>query len=242
MIPIDPSVFDPSPPVPGTPVAYGPTSEDVARDQLHQTYRDVEGVLVPSTTTVIDRTWGRNKEYLLDWTRKVASQGGDPILIRDRAGRIGTLAHAMIEDHLLGRPTDMSDSSASDIKAAQTAFAAWLTWKASHELEPLHLEMRLAHETLKYGGTVDFLGRLDGRRALLDWKTSSRMNLEHIVQVSAYEKLLPEPVEEVWIVRADKKTGLPEPHQISVSQRAWGWAVFQHLLALDELQRETEGE
>lgn len=118
----------------------------------------------------------------------------------EAAGDIGTALHERIEWTLKRRMTKF-DPNGGDLggspppaiaQEAQWAFEAWEKWADESKLEPLMIEQKVY--SLKYGfaGTTDIIGRVNGQLVVGDWKTSSNIYMEHLVQVSAYREALQE--------------------------------------------------
>lgn len=116
------------------------------------------------------------------------------------AGDIGTALHERIEWQLKRRLVKF-DTNGGDLggtpppvipQEAQWAYEAWEKWAEESKLEPLMIEQRVY--SLKYGfaGTTDMIGRINGMLVVSDWKTSSGLYLEHLIQISAYREALKE--------------------------------------------------
>ena len=114
----------------------------------------------------------------------------------EAAGDIGTALHERIEWELKKRLAATAITEAIEppviAQEAQWAFDAWEKWAAESNLEPLMIEQRVY--SLKYGfaGTTDIIGKVNGQLVVGDWKTSSGVYLEHLIQVSAYREALQE--------------------------------------------------
>jgi hypothetical protein len=148
-------------------------------------------------TTIIGNNLGWNKNALIGWARKMAMKGIDPYKERDKAGTIGTLAHKLIEYHLHRQIGDdgwevdfLDDYAPNDIEKAQKGFEAFLEWEELVSLEPLKMEERLVSEWYQFGGTIDLQANVNGKFSLVDFKTSNGLWPEHVIQLSAYEKLM----------------------------------------------------
>src|SRR4029077_10413652 len=72
-----------------------------------------------------------------------------------------------------------------------------------------------------YAGTCDFYGFIDGKRCVMDLKTSSGLYPEMLLQIAAYAIAITEetgePINDGWIVRLCKKTGKCEPYHIPIT-------------------------
>ena len=112
----------------------------------------------------------------------------------EAAGDIGTALHERIEWELKRQLSAITEAATPPVIAqeAQWAFDAWQKWADESKLEPLMIEQKVY--SLKYGfaGTSDMIGRVNGMLVVSDWKTSSGLYLEHLIQVSAYREALRE--------------------------------------------------
>jgi hypothetical protein len=115
----------------------------------------------------------------------------------------------------------------SDPQAAKGA-SAFLDWFHAHEIAPLGVERMVFSRRWYYAGTCDFFGSIDGERCVLDFKTSSGLYLEMLLQLAAYAVALTEEtgaqIDTGWIVRLDKKTGKCQPYKIPLTNQikdAW---------------------
>jgi hypothetical protein len=109
----------------------------------------------------------------------------------EKASGIGTAVHDAIENELesrLGRPKRTAEPLGPE---AALAFAKWKEWEKDRNFEPLHLEQQVFSMVHGYAGTLDMIARYtrpDGKKvlALVDWKTSSGIYLEYLLQLGAY--------------------------------------------------------
>lgn len=163
----------------------------MAKTKAHQKYRLVDGTIVPSVTTIIQEL-GWNKNALVAWARREALAGNDPNKVRDQAADVGSLVHALIEAHFKGTEVDLSKYSEQNINKAKTCFSNFLKWKENHIQEVWYSELQLVSETYRYGGTIDFVGLIDGVPSLMDFKSSSGVWPEYKIQVAAYQNLFSE--------------------------------------------------
>lgn len=203
--------------------------------KLHTKYTNKAGIVVPSVTTIIGNNLGWNKNVLIGWARKMAMQGIDPYKVRDQAGSIGTLAHKLVEYHLLKKEVDfLSEYSKDDQELAQNAFEAFLEWEDSVDLKPVEMEERLVSEWHQFGGTIDLQAYVNGKFSLVDFKTSNGIYPDHVIQLSAYEKLMTEAgnaPETKYILHLHKERGDFKP--LPYYDLEEYWEVFLHCLGLD---------
>ena len=90
----------------------------------------------------------------------------------------------------------------------------------AHKVEPIATEFKIFSRKHMYAGTCDLDAVIDGERCIVDFKTSSGIYPEMLLQTAAYqfaraEELYggelwgdqPNKYDARWIVRFDKKTG-----------------------------------
>ena len=171
-----------------------------------------DGTRVPSVTTIIGKF--KPSENLIDWSWRCGRDGLDYKEVRDRAANIGKCSHAMVEAHVGGQGIfnflDELPDPDDRIKALN-AYNAYLAWRlANPNIEIFEPEVSLLSETYRFGGTLDAIGREDGKLVLLDWKTSGGTYADHVIQLAAYEMLWAEnnaePLTKSHLVRLDKDT------------------------------------
>jgi hypothetical protein len=98
------------------------------------------------------------------------------------AADYGTMAHAWLEAHLKGVMVDLEALP----EPARNAVNAYLTWQKEHKLETIKTEETFYNCKLNYAGTADWLGTLDGELSLGDWKTSTGVFFNYVIQGWGY--------------------------------------------------------
>ena len=206
--------------------------------EAHIRYRLADGTIVPGATTVIGVL---NKPALVGWANRLGLQGIDSTKYRDEAAQVGTLAHYLVESHLLGREPDLDDYTPAQLRRAQHGLDAFLEWEAGHHYESILAEAPMVSEKFRFAGTIDNLALVDDHLTVLDFKTSGAVYDEHRIQVSAYRKLAEEnghKISGVRILRIPRiETDSLEEHVLSAAQTDLGWQMFRHCLALYSLQK-----
>lgn len=223
-----------------------PENITIGRTKAHTRYHNAEGNRLPSVTTIINANLGWNKGALLGWTRKLALQGIDPNEIRDQAGSIGTITHAMIEAHILGvEIEDLPDFPKADIAAAKDGLYSYVHWAELVGFTAKHTELRLVSEAYQTAGTLDIIGLVDkpgpGRKkwSLIDIKTSKSVHTEHHIQVAEYQDLYLEHkgrLLEPYILWINKETG--EFQMIYLGNLETELEAFRHLRRLHDIKKE----
>ena len=157
-----------------------------------QGYKNAAGDRIPGVTTII----GRFKESggLLQWAFR-QGQSGAPSLYteRDKAAEAGTLAHDMIECHILNKAPVLFSGPDEIFTKALNAFNQFKEWREQTRIEIVATEKSYVSERHQFGGTVDAIGRdMKGRIVLLDWKSSNAVYTDMLIQLAAYALLLEE--------------------------------------------------
>jgi len=160
-----------------------------------QGYYNSAGKRLPSVTTIIGRF--KDGAALSKWQFRMGFEQGtlhglgkpyvdDSYAIGRDAADVGTLVHALVEDHILGRESAL----AADIDPRiRSGFEAYRSWERQSRLKIVATETRLVSEAHQFGGTPDAVGELEGQLVLLDWKTSNAVYVDHLVQLAAYRML-----------------------------------------------------
>lgn len=184
----------------------------------------VDGVPKPSVTTVIEVL--DKSEALMPWASKVTADhiweaytnNGQiteedckkaramPHVIKREAGEWGTQLHHLAETitrggrpNLLGCPPEVL-----------VALQGWMKWWLESRLTPVVIEGIVYLAALDTPGTLDLIAlTLDGRRILIDYKTSNYLHAQFKMQTVAYvegweEENFPEQIDEIWILRFEK--------------------------------------
>jgi hypothetical protein len=207
---------------------------------------------VPSTTTVI----GRFKESggLIHWAWDLGTKGEDYRKVRDAAGDAGTLAHSMIEAHIRGEDPSKIEGPEELLALARQGFEGFTNWFESTKLEIITSEISLVSDELRFGGTLDAIGVINGKLALIDWKTSNRIYQDYIIQVSAYRHLwetgrlninmpdkevprMGDTIEELHLLRFGKEYGDFHHHSWPLVVLDKGWQAFRLMRELYDLDK-----
>lgn len=147
-------------------------------DNGSRVYQTPTGERYPSVTAVTNLG---NAKSIMEWRDRVGYEEADQIT--RRAANRGTRIHKLCEDHLLGKPTDVSMFDAEVFNSMSKYF---------HKVGDIHcLETRIYSHILKVAGTVDLIAEYDNELAVLDWKTSRRVKTiddvgGYFMQAAAY--------------------------------------------------------
>jgi hypothetical protein len=198
-------------------------------------------------------------EPLTRWAVMMSRKGLDPFRHRDDAAEVGTAVHAAVVAYLSGKPDETLLWGASDQRAAEHAYAAFVRWWSAEERGTVtHAEFPMVSERLRLGGTLDLaLVRPDGRRWLIDLKgceslsaltgkpKKSVFKTGHVLQLGLYDALWSVSVDVFGfdgasILYLPRDTG--EPVEVSVTGAEWKQAREDALALLPLVRRHLERE
>ena len=156
------------------------------RVKAHTIYVNANGDRVVGVTTVLNVL---DKPALVIWSNRLGLQGIDSTKFKDKMADIGTITHLRILHELKGTEPDLSEYSQADIKASDNCMMSYHSWSKIHKLEPICIETPLTSDRYGYGGTPDFIGLVDGRLEIIDYKTGNGIYGSAYYQVSAYRQM-----------------------------------------------------
>jgi len=211
-------------------------------------YRAKDGKQIPGTTTVIGRF--KDSGGLLWWAfeqGKAAERCEITSLYdkRDEAAEAGTLAHDMVEAHILKTcdPQSLVKDVAHDVRVqAKMGYENFLNWFDSTKMKIEETEMQLISERYRFAGTPDAIGRdTKGRLCLIDWKTSNSVYPDYLIQLAAYKHLWEanrdEPITGGFhLCRFSKSFGDFAHHYYDELEQAWEqFKLFRAAYVIDKV-------
>lgn len=136
------------------------------------------------------------------------------------AADIGTQVHKRIEWELrgiLGKKRSEEEPSLDHPKAVRS-YERWQEWCAVTRFKPLEIEIPVASQVFKFGGTADLLAEVNDPDLgpgieVIDWKTGKHIYDEALLQNAAYRVALKEmgiSNDRGRIVRLPKEVNDPE--------------------------------
>lgn len=107
--------------------------------------------------------------------------------IIDNAARRGAKAHALISEYVMADEYDEAELTPEIFPY----FKAFVEWWRTYRPVTLFSEFVLGSSVLGYCGTCDFIGKIDGKTVLIDFKTTSTIDRKYLaVQLAGYKRLL----------------------------------------------------
>lgn len=216
------------------------------KEKPHTVYTNDRGEKVPSVTTAIGVIGAQSLIY---WANKIGREGVSYWAFMKSAAAVGTLAHSLIEKEVKGECEDIEEKMAACNDAekakAMKAFSNFCRWAEKNDFQMLGSEMKLVSNKYNYGGTVDFFGILNGRKVIIDFKTSGSFQKKMFMQLGAYRQLLIEnevidEIEEVLVLRLDKETD--DYYEMSMASKDLDeyFKLFKFALATYVLNERTD--
>ena len=159
-------------------------------------YETPSGKRYPSVTAV---TGLQNIKSIMEWRERVGEQEANRV--STRASNRGTRIHKLCEDYLKGIPNEPNMFDLEMYKSLVPHL---------DRINNIHaLESKLYSDHLQVAGTVDCVAEYDGKLAVIDFKTASRVKekseiLNYFMQTSAYA------------VAFEERTGIPVSRMIVI--------------------------
>lgn len=148
--------------------------------------------------------------------------------ILSAAAAFGTAVHKACELDDLG----VLDEAALDAPLVPY-LDAWRRFSYEHSVIWDHVEKRLYHRTLRYAGTADRIGRVDGVPSVVDIKTSATLYPSVGLQLAAYERAISaDPLLDSVSQRISVRLKPDGSYEMHAHQEPDDFAVFASLLTL----------
>lgn len=169
-----------------------------------------EGKGVPRVTEILSAML--HEQSLMEWSNAMGLYKHLKYRdILDQASDIGTYTHKAIEEYLSeNKDLDEKELPNNVLHGVHFAFGSFLEWWdiiKSNDYEIIYQEYTLVCKW--FGGTLDLYIRINGKKYIVDFKTSNHSSYKHFLQISAYRYMLREQGEDVdgvIILMLDKKS------------------------------------
>lgn len=164
-------------------------------------YVTESGEKYPSVTTALGKI-GKKKIY--EWRKRVGNEVANKI--STQASRAGTAVHNIAEDYVLGQ---LDEKEANPI--ALTTFRTIQPY-LDNNVNLIHgIELQMYSDKLRTAGTADLICEYNGKKTMLDFKTSKRWKKKeeittYFMQGAAYSQMVKEhydvDIEQIIILMA----------------------------------------
>lgn len=153
-------------------------------------YKDeITGDFYPSVTTILE---AYPKSFaLLEWMKKM---GGDADLIRDEAGRKGSVVHQACEDYDRGIEVNFLDqyNNAKFRQAEWAMIERYVEFREKYKFELIANELHYISKLFGRAGTLDRVFKWNDEYWLVDIKTSNSLHNSYWLQQAAYAQMFEE--------------------------------------------------
>ncbi len=198
----------------------------------------------PSVTTILGRMLDKSK-MLVPWSCNVAMQAflervepdkaysrkqldaiGHQLknahkAVLDAAGKTGSAVHQWVESYLAARAAGKGFPAPPTDPKVRSCCSAARKWIQEVDLRPMAIEKILYSRMHGFIGTTDLTAAavINGRSAVVDWKSSGRLVASYRLQLAAYarawEEMTGERLDDRWLVRLDKNDSEFEAEQLA---------------------------
>jgi len=196
-------------------------------------YQRSPGIFYPSVTTILG--YFPKGAFFETWLK---DSGHNADFIMRRAGDEGTQVHNAAEKILKGEEVRWIESdghvnyNTHVWKMILSFYDFWTTYKPTLLLS----EEFMFSDEHKYSGTLDMLVELEGKKWLIDIKTSTSIHTSHYLQMSAYVKAY----EEKYLQKVDHtgilwlKSSKKGPDKTKKRIQGSGWELKEGEKSIEE--------
>ena len=148
-------------------------------------YVDENGEYYPSVTTILE---AYPKPYqLLQWMKEMGNKSDE---VRDAAGKRGSTVHQITDDYDKGMQIDLLGESGQPRYSMEewAMFEKYVDFATRFNPVWDFIEQQVICPELKLAGTIDRIGVIDGKKYLVDIKTSNGIYNSYWLQLAAYRQ------------------------------------------------------
>lgn len=154
-------------------------------------YLNKSGIQVPRVTEILKHIG--DKSSLCGWANYLGFKNINYDDLLSSYSIIGDFAHKKIELYINNENKNINIPN-NLYNMGTNAFSGFKSWfddvVSNNEVEVIYSEYTIVGS--QYGGTIDLLMKIDNKVYLIDFKTSSQVRFEYILQLCAYKRLLKE--------------------------------------------------
>lgn len=168
----------------------------------HSIYKNKDGIEVPSVTTIVKLL---NKPALQKWANYLGFKRQKVDDVLNEKAELGTMFHEAVECCLMGYYY-IPIAEEYMINTMKVYLGHFLDFKRQHIIEPEFMEKHMT--STNFGGTCDFYGNYDGKKTIIDFKTSKQPYSSMFLQLAAYVIMIEDmgkEVEQVMILCCNTK-------------------------------------
>ena len=185
-------------------------------EKTHISYKLKDGSDAIGTTTLLGKVH-RCSYGLVVWGWQQGKAGLDIKKTKEKAGDIGTIAHALIMCYFAGWTLDPSNLIPGNLAIAENAFLSFLEWFGSRDIKVVSVEEPMVSEKLGYGGSTDLIGEEDGELCLYDFKSGKGIYDDHYWQVCGGYR--PLAIENGYDIKRVKLIHIPKDDNLDFGEK-----------------------
>ena len=150
-------------------------------------YYEYEDIKVPRVTQIISRCI--HDDSFLFWANSLGFKHLSYNKTINFAAEIGTHCHSNIDSFIEDNEHIVEVNIPVESKLAYSSFLKW--WNDIHSNAKVDVLMHEKTLVCKYfGGTLDGFYKINGKKYLVDYKTSNHVSFRYVLQLAAYRYML----------------------------------------------------
>jgi len=161
----------------------------VPKTNITDSSYEYDGMAVPRVTHIIRKC--TSNESLINWANSMGFKHVDCNDIRDKAAMIGSVCHENIDMFSVNNNHQINSNAPRQSIYAYNSFLNWFNKLSTNNIVNI-----LMHEQPLvckwFGGTLDALYEVNGKKWIIDYKTSNSMKMTYLLQLAAYRYMLEE--------------------------------------------------
>lgn len=188
----------------------------------------------------------KSKSFTPDELYPIIEEGAEQHTIRkEEAASIGSQVHQWCEMFVLNKMKgeDVTEESLEGLPdQVEKGVNAFLDWYNAHDISFLASERLVYSRDNDYVGITDAVAIIDGKKTVIDFKTSKRVYTDHRYQLSGYWNAIEEEdgskLDAGLILHFDKETGEFGKYEIDRDEHAKNLPVFLACLVVKRREKE----
>ena len=209
-------------------IRYDPLDHKYWLNRSDQLGEDEDLVQIPSVTRILDSCFPKHltewaakagaDAYLECWNQNLEVQDRYDLIvgaykkIGEEAANIGSRVHNWLHQYI----TEAIPEKFESPEGGEKCIDAFLEWEKTRQVKWEESERLVfqAARAIRYAGTADALAEIDGKKFVIDFKTSKKIYKSYYLQVAAYAAALNDELGldddnkyQGMILRLDKETG-----------------------------------
>lgn len=153
----------------------------------HSTYFNKDGIEVASATSILKIL---NKPSLSKWANYLGFKRQNVDDVLRESSEKGTLVHEVLNCYIFEKMFIYIPKNEYEKQMVKIILDNFITWYKTADFKPIFGEKHMVCD--KFGGTVDMYCELDGKKTILDFKTSKSFYSSMFLQLAGYTYMMEE--------------------------------------------------